>query len=206
MWDKREWEGEISSVGIYSVTCSFTGICQDFSWHLTCVYAPNDRVEREETWWEIGAAKGLIAGPWVLCGDFNTVSFLNDSFSASFVSCSRLSNKIGSNRGYTKIASMKKASISAIVITTLFYLCCNFFGYAALGNDIPGNLLTGFYEPFWLVDFANVCIVLHLFGGYQGHEYNGGDNEENVDEDVAGKSQNVDLDGDANEQDHAKGY
>ncbi|WMV38105.1 hypothetical protein MTR67_031490 [Solanum verrucosum] len=75
MWDKREWEGEISSVGMYSITCSFTGICQDFSWHLTGVYAPNDRVEREETWWEIGAARGLIAGPWVLCGDFNTVRY-----------------------------------------------------------------------------------------------------------------------------------
>ena len=42
MWDKREWEGEISSVGMHSVTCSFTGIRQDFSWQLTGVYAPND--------------------------------------------------------------------------------------------------------------------------------------------------------------------
>ncbi|TXG68041.1 hypothetical protein EZV62_009316 [Acer yangbiense] len=33
----------------------------------------------------------------------------------------------------------------------------------------PGNLLTGFgfYEPYWLIDFANACIVLHLVGGYQ---------------------------------------
>ncbi|XP_009762114.1 putative amino acid permease 7 isoform X1 [Nicotiana tabacum] len=63
--------------------------------------------------------------------------------------------------------TMKKASISAIVITTFFYICCSGFGYAAFGNDTPGNLLTGFYEPFWLVDFANACIVLHLVGGYQ---------------------------------------
>lgn len=63
--------------------------------------------------------------------------------------------------------TMKKASINAIVITTFFYLCCSCFGYAAFGNDTPGNLLTGFYEPFWLVDFANACIVLHLVGGYQ---------------------------------------
>ncbi|XP_009609944.1 putative amino acid permease 7 isoform X2 [Nicotiana tabacum] len=63
--------------------------------------------------------------------------------------------------------TMKKASMSAIVITTFFYLCCSGFGYAAFGNDTPGNLLTGFYEPFWLVDFANACIVLHLVGGYQ---------------------------------------
>ncbi|KAK8545789.1 hypothetical protein V6N13_067051 [Hibiscus sabdariffa] len=65
--------------------------------------------------------------------------------------------------------TMKKASLIAIVITTFFYLCCGCFGYAAFGNNTPGNLLTGFgfYEPYWLVDFANACIVLHLVGGYQ---------------------------------------
>lgn len=30
------------------------------------------RVEREETWEEFEAARGLFLGPWVLCGDFNT--------------------------------------------------------------------------------------------------------------------------------------
>ncbi|XP_040988317.1 probable amino acid permease 7 [Juglans microcarpa x Juglans regia] len=64
---------------------------------------------------------------------------------------------------------MKKASMTAIFVTTFFYLCCGCFGYAAFGNDTPGNLLTGFgfYEPYWLIDFANACIVLHLVGGYQ---------------------------------------
>lgn len=65
--------------------------------------------------------------------------------------------------------TMKKASMVAIFITTFFYLCCGCFGYAAFGSDTPGNLLTGFgfYEPYWLIDFANACIVLHLIGGYQ---------------------------------------
>ncbi|XP_040988313.1 probable amino acid permease 7 isoform X1 [Juglans microcarpa x Juglans regia] len=65
--------------------------------------------------------------------------------------------------------TMKKASMTAIFVTTFFYLCCGCFGYAAFGNDTPGNLLTGFgfYEPYWLIDFANACIVLHLVGGYQ---------------------------------------
>lgn len=37
------------------------------------------------------------------------------------------------------------------------------------GNNAPGNFLTGFgfYEPFWLIDFANVCIAIHLIGAYQ---------------------------------------
>ncbi|KAF7816031.1 putative amino acid permease 7 [Senna tora] len=65
--------------------------------------------------------------------------------------------------------TMKKASMIAIFITTFFYLCCGCFGYAAFGNNTPGNLLTGFgfYEPYWLIDLANACIVLHLVGGYQ---------------------------------------
>ncbi|KAF7831231.1 putative amino acid permease 7 isoform X1 [Senna tora] len=65
--------------------------------------------------------------------------------------------------------TMKKASVISVFVTTFFYLCCGCFGYAAFGNDTPGNLLTGFgfYEPYWLVDFANACIVVHLVGGYQ---------------------------------------
>lgn len=65
--------------------------------------------------------------------------------------------------------TMKKASMIAMILTTFFYLCCGCFGYAAFGNNTPGNLLTGFgfYEPYWLIDFANACVVLHLVGGYQ---------------------------------------
>ncbi|XP_028803454.1 probable amino acid permease 7 isoform X1 [Neltuma alba] len=65
--------------------------------------------------------------------------------------------------------TMKKASMISVLVTTFFYLCCGCFGYAAFGSNTPGNLLTGFgfYEPFWLVDFANACIVVHLVGGYQ---------------------------------------
>ncbi|XP_047338237.1 probable amino acid permease 7 [Impatiens glandulifera] len=65
--------------------------------------------------------------------------------------------------------TMKKASSGAIYTTTMFYLCCGCFGYAAFGSVTPGNLLTGFgfYEPYWLIDFANACIIVHLIGGFQ---------------------------------------
>ncbi|KAL1546833.1 Amino acid permease 6 [Salvia divinorum] len=64
---------------------------------------------------------------------------------------------------------MKKASLVGVATTTLFYVLCGCLGYAAFGNDAPGNFLTGFgfYEPFWLIDFANVCIAIHLIGAYQ---------------------------------------
>lgn len=64
---------------------------------------------------------------------------------------------------------MKKATFAGISVSTMFYTLCGLLGYAAFGNKAPGNFLTGFgfYEPFWLVDIANVCIVVHLFGAYQ---------------------------------------
>lgn len=65
--------------------------------------------------------------------------------------------------------SMKRASAVAVSTTTLFYVLCGCIGYLAFGNIAPGNFLTefGFYEPFWLIDIANVCIAVHLIGGYQ---------------------------------------
>ncbi|KAH0853803.1 LOW QUALITY PROTEIN: hypothetical protein HID58_090622 [Brassica napus] len=44
----------------------------------------------------------------------------------------------------------------------LHWVCC-------IRKLIPGDFLTdfGFYEPFWLVIFANVCIAVHLVGAYQ---------------------------------------
>ncbi|KAL8140395.1 hypothetical protein V2J09_006416 [Rumex salicifolius] len=64
---------------------------------------------------------------------------------------------------------MKKAASISIATTTIFYLLCGCIGYAAFGNDSPGDLLTdfGFYNPYWLVDFANMCIAVHLVGAYQ---------------------------------------
>ncbi|KAK9069494.1 hypothetical protein SSX86_011398 [Deinandra increscens subsp. villosa] len=65
--------------------------------------------------------------------------------------------------------TMKRASLVGVSTTTLFYMLCGCLGYAAFGNDAPGNFLTGFgfFEPFWLIDIANICIAIHLIGAYQ---------------------------------------
>lgn len=65
--------------------------------------------------------------------------------------------------------TMKRASLFGVSITTVFYVLCASFGYAAFGNDAPENLLTsfGFYEPYWLIDFGNACVAFHLLGAYQ---------------------------------------
>ena len=64
---------------------------------------------------------------------------------------------------------MKRASLISVTVTTLFYMLCGCFGYAAFGDLSPGNLLTGFgfYNPYWLLDIANAAIVIHLIGAYQ---------------------------------------
>ncbi|XP_076955669.1 amino acid permease 6-like [Bidens hawaiensis] len=65
--------------------------------------------------------------------------------------------------------SMKKATTVGILTCSLFYTMCGVLGYAAFGNAAPGNFLTGFgfFDPFWLVGFANLCVVIHLLGAYQ---------------------------------------
>ncbi|KDP32820.1 hypothetical protein JCGZ_12112 [Jatropha curcas] len=65
--------------------------------------------------------------------------------------------------------TMKKATLISVAVTTFFYMLCGCFGYAAFGDMSPGNLLTGFgfYNPYWLLDIANVAIVVHLVGAYQ---------------------------------------
>jgi amino acid permease len=64
---------------------------------------------------------------------------------------------------------MKKATLLGVTTTTAFYMLSGLLGYSAFGNAAPGNILTGFgfYEPYWLIDFANVCIAVHLVGAYQ---------------------------------------
>ncbi|WMV58070.1 hypothetical protein MTR67_051455 [Solanum verrucosum] len=40
------------------------------------VYAPNCYVERRPVWEEIGSIRGLIEGPWAVCGDFNEARYV----------------------------------------------------------------------------------------------------------------------------------
>ncbi|KAF6167079.1 hypothetical protein GIB67_041334 [Kingdonia uniflora] len=63
--------------------------------------------------------------------------------------------------------TMKKATSYSIGATTIFYVTLGCMGYVAFGNDAPGNILTGFYEPFWLIAIANLSVTIHLVGAYQ---------------------------------------
>ncbi|XP_045814675.1 amino acid permease 4-like [Trifolium pratense] len=68
--------------------------------------------------------------------------------------------------------TMKRASVVSIVSVTAFYLLCGSIGYASFGDYAPENLLAGFgsfyYDRlYWLVDIANLAVVVHLIGAYQ---------------------------------------
>jgi hypothetical protein len=44
-------------------------------------------------------------------------------------------------------------------------------GYAALGNDTPFNILTGFTPdqvPYWVIDMANIMVLIHMIPGGAG--------------------------------------
>lgn len=85
MWDGRIWKGEVCCTGVHTITCKFSSKIQEYTWHRSAVYAPNDRRKREEVWWELAGARGLFYGPWVVCGDFNTVRYPSEKKNCSRV-------------------------------------------------------------------------------------------------------------------------
>lgn len=100
MWDSKVWEGKIVATGAFTLTCKFVSQLQDLNWNLTGVYAPNCDKERQEVWWEIGAARGLFNGPWVLAGDFHIVRFPYEKRN-----CVRSVRKQGKNIIYLLLSS-----------------------------------------------------------------------------------------------------
>ncbi|KAG5621167.1 hypothetical protein H5410_006385 [Solanum commersonii] len=71
-------QGEILEIGAYSITCKFESQLQDFKCHITGVYAPNCYKERRIVWEEVSAVRGLMEGPWAICGDFNVTRYISE--------------------------------------------------------------------------------------------------------------------------------
>lgn len=60
--------------------------------------------------------------------------------------------------------TMKKAVHASLAVTFAAYIGVGVTGYAALGDDTPGNILTGFSRPAALVTAANACVLVHMVG------------------------------------------
>ncbi|KAL1344454.1 hypothetical protein HN51_018375 [Arachis hypogaea] len=118
-----------------------------------------------------GSLTGVTVGPSVTETEkvWNTFEALGDiafAYSYSMILI-EIQDTIKSPPSEAK--TMKKATFISVAVTTFFYMLCGCFGYAAFGDKAPGNLLTdaGFSNPFWLLDIANIAIVIHLVGAYQ---------------------------------------
>ncbi|KDP36331.1 hypothetical protein JCGZ_09546 [Jatropha curcas] len=65
------------------------------------------------------------------------------------------------------IHSIEWLSVVAAIMSFAYSFIGFGLGFAkvlAFGDKTPGNLLTGFgfFEPYWLIDFANACVLIHL--------------------------------------------
>lgn len=65
------------------------------------------------------------------------------------------------------IRPMQKAVQISVALMTTFYLAVAIAGYMAFGNSVPGNILTGFSHPKWVVDWANIMVIIHMIPAYQ---------------------------------------
>lgn len=65
------------------------------------------------------------------------------------------------------IAPMKIAIRFSVALMTGFYMAVAIAGYMAFGDDVPSNILTGFSGPRWVVDWANIMVVIHMIPAYQ---------------------------------------
>lgn len=74
--DSRVWKGEILQVGAYTLACSSEALLQNFNCHISG--SMHQKVERREVRNELGMVRGLIEGPWAICGDFNMCRFSSE--------------------------------------------------------------------------------------------------------------------------------
>ncbi|XP_019196917.1 PREDICTED: amino acid permease 3-like isoform X2 [Ipomoea nil] len=125
--------------------------------------AENGKIQGSLTGISVGSTVSELHKIWLSFQAFGAIAF---AYSYSLILI-EIQDTVKSPPRESK--TMKKATLISVAVTTVFYMLCGCFGYAAFGDSSPGNLLTGFgfYNPFWLLDIANAAIVIHLVGAYQ---------------------------------------
>ncbi|KAK2968916.1 hypothetical protein RJ640_018608 [Escallonia rubra] len=148
---------ELSVLSIIAAVMSFAYSSIGIGLSVAKVAGGNGHIEETLTGTPVGKGMSSMDKMWNVFSALGDIAFAY-AFSNDTLKSSPPENKV-----------MKRATFVGISITTVFYTVCGMVGYAAFGNKAPGNFLTGFgfFEPFWLVDFANICIVVHLVGAYQ---------------------------------------
>ncbi|XP_073145873.1 amino acid permease 3-like [Henckelia pumila] len=128
--------------------------------------AENGKIKGSLTGVTVGAALGEVTQATKIWRSFQALGAIAFAYSFSLVLI-EIQDTIKSPPSEYK--TMRKATTLSIIVTTVFYMSCACFGYAAFGDQAPGNLLTGFghFHPSWLIDIANAAIIIHLVGAYQ---------------------------------------
>ncbi|KAL5554944.1 hypothetical protein UlMin_037180 [Ulmus minor] len=113
-----------------------------------------------------GITVGVVSQSDKIWRSFQAIGDISFSYCYSFILV-EIQDTLKSPPSEAK--TMKRANLISTIVTTSFYFLCGCTGYAAVGDLAPGNLLTGFAfrSPFWLLDIANIAIVIHLLGAYQ---------------------------------------
>ncbi|KAL2537224.1 Amino acid permease 6 [Forsythia ovata] len=153
----------LSVLSLVAAVMSFAYSSIGFALSIAKVAGGGGHVETGLTGIPIGENQSSVDKMWNTYSALGNIAFAY-AFSTVLV---EIQDTVKSGPSENKV--MKKATLIAILISTLFYMLCGLLGYAAFGDKAPGNFLTGFgfYNPFWLVDLANLCIVVHLLGAYQ---------------------------------------
>ena len=68
-------------LGTFCLTVEFLRLKDNFLWLCTSVYRLNSRSLKQSFWDEIRTCNGAISLPWVICGDFNAIFYIQDKMS-----------------------------------------------------------------------------------------------------------------------------
>lgn len=121
---------------------------------------------------DTGAVHGTVAGISGLSGSDKAFGIMNSlgailfAFSFSLI-LPEIQDTIRGSVPGGPIQAMRKTVNWSVAIMTGFYLAVAVTGYMAYGNEVQGNILNSFSAPAWLVDMANIMVIIHLLPAYQ---------------------------------------
>ncbi len=75
MWDRRVVEKMDEAVGLFSVSCKFRCVADQYDWAFSGVYGLQFDRDKRVMWEELSRLASWWDVPWFVGGDFNVVCF-----------------------------------------------------------------------------------------------------------------------------------
>lgn len=113
----------------------------------------------------VGGITGLSTSDKIF-GVMNSFGAILFAYSFSLI-LPEIQDTIRGNVKGGPIKAMRKTVNISVALMTFFYLAVAISGYMAFGNEVAGNVLDSFNTPRWLVDVANIAVIIHLLPAYQ---------------------------------------